>query len=102
MKIPVPRQGEVERISFYAAPPFGPTDTAYEMLQFLMQQPWADIKRANGGVVVADLRGGAGQGRVVASFTYAPAINNLAGGDKLEHEVAQVLQFRPRREKAPT
>lgn len=101
MKIPVPRQGEVEQISFYSAPPFGPTDTAYEMLVYLMQQPWADVKRANGGVVVADLRNGAGQGQVIAAFSYVPA-HNMAGASAIPHgEGGTVLQFR-RREKVPT
>ena len=99
MRIPVPHQSEVSHISFHAAPPFRPSDTAYDMLVFLMEQPWADIKRGHGGVVIADLRQGAGQGRVVATFEYS-SLAPTTGGSAMQHEPAKVLKFRPR-EKAP-
>ena len=101
-KIPTPsRPSEVDNIAFYAAPPFMPTTTAFEMLVYLMEQPWADVKRHRGQVIVSDLRHTVG-GTVVAVYTEAANVLNAPGGDKLEHEVAQVIQLRPRRDKVPT
>lgn len=69
MKIQPPHADQVEQIAFFSAPSFAPHDTAHDMLVYLMEQPWADIKQANGQVIVSDLREGGGMGRVVAVYT---------------------------------
>ena len=95
MKIQPPHPAEVENISFFAAPPFAPNDTAYDMLVYLMEQPWSNISRANGNVVVADLRSGGGGGQVVA--VYRPKVGTAARGADTQPEPAKILQFPSKR-----
>lgn len=96
-KIPPPTDpNQIDTIAFYSTPSWAPSTTAFDMLVYLMEQPWADVKRGNGQVIVSDLRHTVG-GTVCAVYTES---NVAPPPAPRTDKPGVVLEFRPR-EAAP-